>query len=54
VVHLADDELVGDAVLWGIDTHNRSAHVGMSLLPAFRGQGLGRDIRSRRSGWYQG
>src|SRR3954454_13667816 len=51
VVHLADDELVDDAVLWGIDTHNRSAHVGMSLLPAFRGQGLGRDIRSRRSGW---
>jgi RimJ/RimL family protein N-acetyltransferase len=44
VVTLADEELVGAAVLWGIDSHNRLAHLGLSLLPAFRGQGLGTDI----------
>jgi uncharacterized protein len=41
-----DDETsaaLGDAGLWGIDSHNRSAHVGISLLPSARGQGLGRD-----------
>lgn len=44
VVHLADDELAGEALLWGIDLHNRSAHVGLSLRPAFRGRGLGADV----------
>lgn len=44
VVRLADDELVGGAVLWGVDTHDRAAHVGLSLRPAFRGQGLGTDV----------
>lgn len=45
VVELVDGEpLVGDAVLWGIDLHSRSAHAGMSLRPAFRGRGLGRDV----------
>jgi RimJ/RimL family protein N-acetyltransferase len=43
VVALAGDELAGEALLWGIDTHNRSAHVGLSLRPAFRGRGLGTD-----------
>lgn len=33
----------GDIGLWRIDTYNRSAHVGISLLPAARGLGLGRD-----------
>jgi len=36
-------DLAGDAVLWGIDLHNRSAHVGVALRPAFRGRGLGTD-----------
>lgn len=40
---LDTDELVGDALLWGIDTHNRVAHLGISLRPAFRGRGLGSD-----------
>lgn len=40
----ADGELVGDGVLWRIDTFNRSAHIGIALLPAFRGQGLGTDV----------
>jgi RimJ/RimL family protein N-acetyltransferase len=43
VVELATDELVGEAVLWGIDAHNRYAHCGMELLPAHRGRGLGAD-----------
>jgi RimJ/RimL family protein N-acetyltransferase len=43
VVELATDELAGDCVLWSIDTHNRSAHIGLSLRPAFRGRGLGTD-----------
>ncbi len=43
VVQLDSDELAGDALLWGIDPHNRAAHVGISLRPAFRGRGLGTD-----------
>jgi RimJ/RimL family protein N-acetyltransferase len=43
VVHLADDELAGEAVLWGIDAHHRTAHLGLALRPAFRGRGLGTD-----------
>ncbi|GAA1680136.1 GNAT family N-acetyltransferase [Fodinicola feengrottensis] len=42
-VHLADGELAGEALLWGIDVHNRTAHLGLSLRPAFRGRGLGTD-----------
>jgi RimJ/RimL family protein N-acetyltransferase len=44
VVELAGNELAGDALLWGIDLHNRMAHVGLSLRPAFRGRGLGTDV----------
>jgi RimJ/RimL family protein N-acetyltransferase len=44
VVELATDELAGDALLWAIDRHNRSAHVGISLRPAFRGRGFGVDV----------
>jgi RimJ/RimL family protein N-acetyltransferase len=43
-VRLADEDLAGEALLWGIDTHNRTAHVGISLRPAFRSGGLGTDI----------
>ena len=43
VVELATGELAGDALLWAIDPHNRSAHVGISLRPACRGRGLGTD-----------
>ena len=43
VTELATGELAGEAVLWGIDLHNRSAHVGLALRPAFRGRGLGTD-----------
>jgi RimJ/RimL family protein N-acetyltransferase len=43
VVDLATGELAGAAVLWGIDRHNRSAHLGISLLAGFRGRGFGTD-----------
>jgi RimJ/RimL family protein N-acetyltransferase len=43
VTELATGELAGEALLWGIDLHNRSAHVGISLRPAFRGRGLATD-----------
>ncbi len=43
-VELATGELVGNALLWGIDLHNRNAHIGISLRPAFRGKHLGTDI----------
>lgn len=44
VVELGTHELVGDGVLWGIDRHNRTAHLGLSLRPDFRGRGLGTDV----------
>lgn len=44
VVELESQELAGEALLWGIDTHNRTAHIGISLRPAFRGRGLGVDV----------
>ena len=43
VVQLADGELAGEALLWGIDLHNRTAHIGLGLRPMFRGRGLGAD-----------
>jgi RimJ/RimL family protein N-acetyltransferase len=43
-VELATGELVGEALLWGIDLHNRNAHLGLTLRPAFRGKGMGTDI----------
>ena len=43
-VELVSGELAGEALLWAIDLHNRSAHLGLSLRPAFRGRGLGTDV----------
>jgi RimJ/RimL family protein N-acetyltransferase len=43
VVELASGELAGEALLWAIDLHNRTAHLGVSLRPAFRGR-LGADV----------
>jgi RimJ/RimL family protein N-acetyltransferase len=45
----ADDEarpmeLAGFAMLWGIDAHNRRAHIGISLRPAARGKRLASDV----------
>jgi len=44
VVELERDTLVGTATLWGIDNHNRCAHIGLGLLPAARGKGYGTDV----------
>ncbi|MFE1556628.1 GNAT family N-acetyltransferase [Streptomyces sp. NPDC058734] len=44
VVELEGGSLVGTATFWGIDTHNRCAHIGLGLLPAARGKGYGKDV----------
>lgn len=44
VVELEGGTLIGVASLWDIDTHNRYAHVGISLLPSARGKGYGTDV----------
>jgi len=44
VVELATDELLGEAVLWGLDLHNRFGHLGLSLRPAARGRGFAADV----------
>jgi RimJ/RimL family protein N-acetyltransferase len=44
VVDLADGQLAGEALLWGIDHHNRLAHLGVALRPGFRGRGLATDV----------
>ncbi|NYI05796.1 GNAT family N-acetyltransferase [Allostreptomyces psammosilenae] len=44
VVELEAGTLIGTATLWGIDTHNRSAHIGLGLLPSSRGKGYGTDV----------
>ncbi|WP_159771056.1 GNAT family N-acetyltransferase [Streptomyces sp. HM190] len=44
VVELEGDSLVGTATLWGIDNHNRCAHIGLGLLPSCRGKGYGTDV----------
>lgn len=44
VIELGADELAGEALLWGIDTHHRIAHLGMSLRPAWRGRALAADV----------
>jgi RimJ/RimL family protein N-acetyltransferase len=43
-VELTSGELAGEALLWAIDLHNRMAHLGVSLRPAFRGRGLSADV----------
>ncbi|MFI8825226.1 GNAT family N-acetyltransferase [Streptomyces sp. NPDC053431] len=44
VVELEGGSLVGTATLWGIDHHNRGAHIGLGLLPSARGKGYGTDV----------
>jgi RimJ/RimL family protein N-acetyltransferase len=43
IVELMSGDLAGSCVLWGIDTHNRYAHIGIELRPGYRGRGLGLD-----------
>ncbi|MFE6866204.1 GNAT family N-acetyltransferase [Kitasatospora sp. NPDC057692] len=44
VVDVASGELAGEALLWGIDAHQRRAHLGLALRPGFRGRGLAGDL----------
>jgi RimJ/RimL family protein N-acetyltransferase len=44
VVDRETEELLGMAMLWGIDAHNRRAHVGISLRPRFHSMGYGTDV----------
>ncbi|MER5466721.1 GNAT family protein, partial [Streptomyces sp. NPDC002668] len=44
VVELDGGTLVGTALLSNIDNHNRSAHIGLGLLPSSRGKGYGTDV----------
>ncbi|MEV0092611.1 GNAT family protein [Streptomyces sp. NPDC050738] len=44
VVERETQKLIGEAVLWGIDNHNRAAHLGISMLPSAQGQGFGTDV----------
>lgn len=44
VAAVTDGELVGEALLWGIDLHNRLGHIGLALRPAFRGRGWSVEI----------
>jgi RimJ/RimL family protein N-acetyltransferase len=39
----AEEGLVGSVSLWGIDAHNRRAHLGLGLGPEHRGKGYGSD-----------
>ncbi|MGW0558981.1 GNAT family N-acetyltransferase [Streptomyces sp. NPDC002926] len=44
VVELDGGTLLGTAVLSNIDNHNRSAHIGLGLLPSSRDKGYGTDV----------
>jgi RimJ/RimL family protein N-acetyltransferase len=44
VVERGSGELLGAALLWGIDAHNRSAHLGISLRPQCCAKGFGTDV----------
>jgi RimJ/RimL family protein N-acetyltransferase len=44
VVESDGGTLVGATELWKIDNHNRSAHIGLGLLPSARGKGYGTDV----------
>ncbi|MFN2536971.1 MAG: GNAT family N-acetyltransferase [Mycobacteriales bacterium] len=40
---VADEEVVGTSCFWGIDLHNRRAHLGIGLGEEHRGRGIGTD-----------
>ncbi|MFJ8436483.1 GNAT family N-acetyltransferase [Kitasatospora sp. NPDC094019] len=44
VVELGSGALLGSASLWGIDNHNRFAHLGLGLRPSARGRGHGSEV----------
>jgi RimJ/RimL family protein N-acetyltransferase len=44
IVSVPAHDLAGEALLWGVDLHNRLAHVGLAILPGFRGRGWSVDV----------
>lgn len=38
------ERCVGYATMWGLDLHNRVAHLGLGIVPDERGGGLGRQV----------
>lgn len=40
----AQERCVGYGSVWGLDLHNRIAHLGLALVPDVRGRGLGRQL----------
>jgi RimJ/RimL family protein N-acetyltransferase len=41
---VAASSFIGTAGLWGLSAYDQLAHLGVTLLPAARGQGYGRDL----------
>jgi len=41
---IADGTVIGACSLWGLDAFNQLGHLGISLLPAARAQGYGREM----------
>jgi RimJ/RimL family protein N-acetyltransferase len=41
---IADGTVIGSCGLWGLDSYNQFGHLGISLLPAARARGYGRDM----------
>jgi RimJ/RimL family protein N-acetyltransferase len=41
---VADGTVIGACALWGLDPFNQLGHIGISLLPAARTQGYGREM----------
>ncbi len=42
--NISTGQVLGDAALWGLNAHERSAHIGITLLPVARGVGVGREV----------
>jgi RimJ/RimL family protein N-acetyltransferase len=41
---IADGTVIGTCSLWGLDAFNQFGHIGISLLPAARTRGYGREV----------
>ena len=51
IVTVAGDEVVGSTLLWHIDVHNRSAHLGIALISSARGRGFGSETLDLLAGY---
>ena len=51
MVAVDGDELLGEALLWAVDLHNRYAHIGIALVPSARGRGFGTETLDLLAGY---